>query len=318
MSPKSKKSSLAAPTVTHAFPVKTDATTPDLYDIAFTEKDANIILQSSDGIFYRMSSFTLRTTSGFFRGMMTLPQSDGISPPDSGAITLDENSAILGRLLRMISGFEIPKWKSFDEVEALLAAAYKYDMPGPLAAARTTFMWPFSAEQPLRLYAVAARYGWEEEAKLASKHSLSLSIHDEEHVSVLERVPSAWLLRLFRLHRERREVLRRSIDDILINHIKDCRPQTDSNWAIPTSASEEHEAQLQTQLWLNLGKTILLEIDRCPAGGVLLNGEWKQWAEAKECLQGRGRCGRCGGDHEYSKQVDSVVQTALQSLPSTI
>jgi hypothetical protein len=31
----------------------------------------------------------------------------------------------------MISGFETPKWKSFEEIEDLLAAASKYEMPGP-------------------------------------------------------------------------------------------------------------------------------------------------------------------------------------------
>jgi hypothetical protein len=101
-------------------------------------------------------------------------------------ITLDENSEVLGRLLRMISGFEISKWKSFDEIEDLLAAAYKYDMPGPLATALNSFPWPFINDNPLRLYAITTRNGWEEEAKTASKLSLNLPIYDDSYVSVLE------------------------------------------------------------------------------------------------------------------------------------
>jgi hypothetical protein len=46
------------------------------YDPAFAENDANIVLQSSGGTIYQLPSFTLRTTSGFFCDMMTLPQHD--------------------------------------------------------------------------------------------------------------------------------------------------------------------------------------------------------------------------------------------------
>jgi hypothetical protein len=75
----------------------TDPTTFREYDAAFVEKDANIVLRSSDGICYRIPSFTLRTTSGFFRSMMTLPQPDGASTgQDDSPITLDENRGGLG------------------------------------------------------------------------------------------------------------------------------------------------------------------------------------------------------------------------------
>jgi hypothetical protein len=74
----------------YAFDITTDPITSRNYDTAFAEQDASIMLQSSDGIFYRMSSFTLRTTSGFFRGMMTLPPTDGTSSSSHhDSITLD-------------------------------------------------------------------------------------------------------------------------------------------------------------------------------------------------------------------------------------
>ncbi|KIM91278.1 hypothetical protein PILCRDRAFT_810530 [Piloderma croceum F 1598] len=310
MAPKNKNSSEATLNRTHAFPVMMDPATRRTYDVAFTEKDANIVLQSSDGIFFRMSSFTLRTTSGFFRAMMTLPPLGDISSAvhRDDEITLEEESVVVGRLLRMISGFETPKWKSFDEVEDLLAAAYKYEMPGPLAAARTAFMWPFAAEQPLRLYAVAARYGWEEEAKLASKHSLTFSIHDKKHDSVLERVPSAWLLRLFRLHRERREAFEQKIikNNIAFNII--CENGFDLPKALPKADMEP---------WLNLARLMLWEIDRCPAGGVLFNGGWMEWPEAGKCLQ-KTEYSCCRRKHNFGQEVDIMVRTTLQALPSTI
>jgi hypothetical protein len=303
--PASKKPSLATLNVIHAFPVMVDPVTRRTYDIAFTEKDANIVLQSSDDIFYRMSSFTLRTTSGFFRGMMTLPPPDDAR--EDNEITMDEGSVVLGRLFRMISGLETPKWKSFDEVEDILAVAEKFDMPGPLTTIRATLTSPFFLEQPLRLYAIAARYGWEDEAKLASKHSLSLSIHDEEHASVLERISSVvWVLRLFRLHRKRRETFKRNIikNDVPFNI--GC-PDT----AVKILTKEDMEP------WLNLARLMVWEIDRCPAGGVLLNGGWMQWPEADKCLQ-KTEYGCCRRKHNFGQKVDFLVRTTLLALPSTI
>lgn len=174
---------------------------PRSYDPAFIEEDANVILASSDGRYYRVPSYTLRTTSGFFRGMMTLPQGD--NQQDEDIIVLDEKSQILGTLLRMIAGLEFPMPKSFDDLEDLLTAADKYDMPGPRVIIRTVITTPLFLEQPLRLYAIVARYGWEEEAKYASKHTLTLSIYKDEHATVLERIPASFLMRLLRLHRQR-------------------------------------------------------------------------------------------------------------------
>jgi len=239
--------------------------------------------------------------------MMTLPQPSGKSLDHDDPITLGEKSEVLGTLLRMISGFEIPEWKSFDEVEDLLAAAYKYDMRGPLATARTMCIGPFFVESPLRLYAIAACYGWEKEAKLASKLSLGISIHDEDHASILERVPSAWLLRLFRLHRARRESFKKLIlkdnVDFGITQCKGCNRHLATNW----------------DPWLQLARLMLLEMDRCPAGGALLGGEWKQWSEAKKYLQ-TARCGSSYSDcsRDYADEIDSAVKVAIQSLPSTV
>src|ERR1700685_744291 len=80
------------------------------------------VLVTSDGICYRIHSFILRCTSGFFRAMLTLPQVS--DRPDS--VTLDETSKVVGILLRMISGLEVPMWESYDDIEAVLEAAHKY------------------------------------------------------------------------------------------------------------------------------------------------------------------------------------------------
>ena len=73
------------------------------YDPMFDSLDDDfVLLVASDGICYRIHSFILRCTSGFFRAMLTLPQVS--DRPDS--VTLDEASKVVGILLRMICGLE--------------------------------------------------------------------------------------------------------------------------------------------------------------------------------------------------------------------
>src|ERR1700683_2456043 len=73
------------------------------YDPMFDSLDDDfVLLVASDGICYRIPSFVLRCTSGFFRAMLTLPQVS--DRPDS--VTLDETSKVVGILLRMICGLE--------------------------------------------------------------------------------------------------------------------------------------------------------------------------------------------------------------------
>ncbi|KZP02332.1 hypothetical protein FIBSPDRAFT_852303, partial [Athelia psychrophila] len=55
------------------------------YHPSFSEEDATIVLTSSDGINYRIHPFTLRTTSGFFRDMISLPQKQGDAPDTKAA-----------------------------------------------------------------------------------------------------------------------------------------------------------------------------------------------------------------------------------------
>jgi hypothetical protein len=280
----------------------TDAATSILYDPAFTEEDANIVLQSSDGINYRLHSFTLRTTSGFFRAMMTLPSGSSLDQKDD-IIVMDETSMVLGTLLRMIGGLEFPKWESFDELESLWAAAEKYDMPGPLAVIRTVITTPPILDEPLRLYALATRYGWEDVAKLASKYTLGLSILDDKFAPVLERVPTSYILRLFRLRQRRRDNFRELIER--------------NTFGIESSCGGcGHEVRYEA--FSNLIKSMVLSMDHRPDGKELLDGEWKVWPATKElvCTHGPRYCQWAVS--RYENTIAARITSAINSLPRTI
>ncbi|KAK0185330.1 hypothetical protein F5146DRAFT_1125283 [Armillaria mellea] len=89
--------------------------------------------------------------------------------PNSNPIPIHEHDVVLEQLLRIISDLAILPWRTFDDLEA-------------------------------------TRFGWEEEAELASKHTLSLSLHEEQHQEALRRISTRLLVKLFKFHRKRRDI----------------------------------------------------------------------------------------------------------------
>jgi len=236
---------------------------------------------------------------------MTLPQHSQTAglgqSQDDGVIVLGETSKVLGTLLRMIGGLEFPKLKSFDELEGIWLAAEKYDMPGPLAIIRTTITTAAFLEQPLRLYALAARCGWQDEAKVASKHTLGLSIYDQEHSTILERVPSEYVLRLLRLHRKRRDDFRELIEK--------------NNFGISSCICG---SPLRKGALANIEKLLIMSMDLRPDGRDLLDGKWKAWTVMSEpsCNQGWRHCSATVANHQ--DRIAACIANSLNSLPCTI
>jgi hypothetical protein len=191
---------------------ETDIHNPALFHPDFASTDGDVILGAKSGdVLFRTHSFVLKTTSGWFRTMFSLPQKCEPVTPD--VIYMDEDAHTLESLLRMACGLPILPLTSYDAVDALLYAAEKYDMPGPMSIIRILVMTPPLLNNPLRLYAVACRFGWETEAKYASTETLTLDLHAEPHHAALKNLSSSALLELFQLHRDRREGLRTRLDD---------------------------------------------------------------------------------------------------------
>ena len=174
----------------------------------FASPEGDIVLGSKDGVLFRVHSYTLKTTSGWFRAMYTLPQRPSDARPELKAedatpdvIYVDEDSQTLEGLLRMVCGLSIPKLDSYDFIEPILHAAEKYDMPGPMSIIRALLSTPSLMSDPLRLYAVTCRYGWQDEAMMASRATLTLNLHSPENRNTLQKLGTEAPLSLFSLHR---------------------------------------------------------------------------------------------------------------------
>lgn len=188
---------------------------------SFDAPDADVILCSSDHVFFRIHSPILHFTSSWFQTLFSLPQcppsykqSDSPAPsPTPEVIHMVEDAHIIEGVLSMAGGRVLPKIETFEYLEDLLHTAEKYDMPGVLSILRLAIMTPqFLDAHPVRVYAIACQWGWTEEAKLASTKTLGIDLLGHDAIKDLGIVESPHLTALMLLHRHRRDTLRAGLD----------------------------------------------------------------------------------------------------------
>ncbi|OCH86908.1 hypothetical protein OBBRIDRAFT_796727 [Obba rivulosa] len=180
---------------------------------SFTSADADIVLSSHDSVHFRIHSQLLRHISGWFRTLLSLPNNaPRIGAPD--ILQLDETANVLGALLCIASGMKIPSLRPVDFCEQILLAAEKYEMPGPISVLRIALTSSLLDAPPLRVYAIAGRRDWIVEAKAASARTLSLDLFDPALRSELCRIDAPYLMKLLQLHHDRKEALRKSLEDV--------------------------------------------------------------------------------------------------------
>ncbi|KAJ7862878.1 hypothetical protein B0H14DRAFT_2739542 [Mycena olivaceomarginata] len=265
------------------------ATVPDNYHPAFSDPTADVVLQSLAGTMYRVHSFTLRNTSGFFRTMLSLPQPNDTKVPYE-----------IPRVLRMMCGLELPRWTSFDEVEAVLELIEKWDTPGPLSVVRTAITAPLFADDPLRVYVLTTHFGWAEESAAVLPHTLKLQLLSGSHDDVLCRLSSRGLLSLISFH------------DRCKTRFRDALDGTDL-----FAAGNEEPRQCgcgkrrDNFPWRALKAKLLSEFDRRPLGDHILV-DMAGWPESALCWGAKCACGS-----SYYDQV-STVGNIKESIKNAI
>ncbi|KZP08450.1 hypothetical protein FIBSPDRAFT_1052417 [Athelia psychrophila] len=270
----------------------------------FSSPDGDVILGAKGGsLLFRTHSFTLKTASGWFRTMFSLPQKS--TPMTSDILYMDEDSAILEGILRMSCGLPVVLPTTYDMVDALLYAAEKYDMPGPMSIIRMSVMTPTLLDQPLRLYAVACRYGWEEEAKFASAETLTTNLYSEEYRPALQSLSTTALLDLFALHRDRREILRKRLDE---------PPFVGGGNAVCVACGWS----ICYQTWRELKYKIILEMDVRPLGDTVLTSGLTDWQEAKRCWTAKCPNADCDRVLYDKNETLRVIKECVDGLKRTI
>lgn len=238
---------------------------PRRYHPQFNSLNADIILVSSENTSYRVPSFTLRNTCNLFYGT---------SSSHDQVIEVDEKDTVLAKVLCLLCGLPSDHWESIDQVEDALEFAQRWDALGPMSVIRSSITAPLFLADPLRLYAIATRFGWDEEAQLASTHTLSLNLYDKEHRPKLERLTSQNLMTLLRLHRLRRNEFIRLLDN---------DPAFDGGNTVGAPCGPSCAEEVSHHLWRELKVRMFMEMDRRPRGDTLVGLEMEEWPEAIAC-----------------------------------
>ncbi|KAI0669969.1 hypothetical protein C8Q78DRAFT_157435 [Trametes maxima] len=175
--------------------------------------DMDIVLQSIDGVTFRVRSELLYRASPWFRTMLTLPQTTPkTEPTEPDPIHMNESSSVLADLLHIIDGTELPPLDDADRIESLLAAADKYEVTMALSVARLALSSRYLNISPIRLFGIACGMSWEKEAQDAVARTLTTSLLSPEAQTELAALASAHRDKLLSLHRQRREELLAGLD----------------------------------------------------------------------------------------------------------
>ncbi|KAJ8462412.1 hypothetical protein ONZ45_g9201 [Pleurotus djamor] len=284
-----------------------DSPRPCTYHPAFSSPEANLVLRSTEGTLYRVPSFVLLNTTEFFKSVLTLHVTSSSSDV-LGTIHINEPDAVLERILRMLCGLSVPLWQSFEQVEGVSKLAEEWNAPGPLAAIRAAITTPLFLSNPLRLFAIATHFGWEEEAKLASKHTLALSLYDEQNQELLQRIPAKDLLALLNLHRRRRDDIKRMLDSDPLFDIGNSDPRF----------CRECGERLYNHTWRELKIRMFMEMDKKPLGDMVGSLEMEEWPEAQACWSAKCSKDTCGKLNYDRLTMLQAIQSCMARLPDSL
>ena len=184
---------------------------------SFVDEDADLILRSTDSKEFRAHRCILSIASPIFRDMFAFPQPLDLAH-ELPRVDLPETATTLDILLRYIYPIPSPKIEDFVTLCNVLASAEKYGAEGVISRLRTILISPhFLDLDPLRVYAIACRWSFLEEAKLVSTHTVYVDLvkqgdgctEDMKYMSGLD------YHRLLVLQQTRKDMIQKAVTDQL-------------------------------------------------------------------------------------------------------
>jgi BTB/POZ domain len=166
-------------------------------------RDPDVVIVASDGVQLRVSKSLLSQASPVFSDMFSVPQPDSSLAPND-PINLSEPSQTIKLMLSLAnSPPTLLLIDSLSEIANLLQAADKYDIKTIQEHAIYSLRQPkFLENEPLRVYAIASRYGAHDTAVLAAQNTLRYPLMHAAYFSELEMVDGGTIYRVFRFHKQ--------------------------------------------------------------------------------------------------------------------
>ena len=235
--------------------------------------------------------------------MFSLPQ------PKSTTTTTDElipildvaeSSAIFDPLLRFLYPVPDPAVATLDALVPLLCAAVKYEMAAVMHRLRVLLVSPaFLESAPLRVFAIASRFDMEEEAKLASKHTLRQRVLDAPLCDDLRHISAYSYHQLLQLHQRRGEA---ALQALCVSKDLRCLQCNGTNW----------NAVAPPKWWAEFVTRAQEELRIRPTTDVIFSPKFLM-----QCAHASG-CSRCSGSILESFIFLDALKAKIDALPSTI
>jgi len=183
----------------------------------FDSPDADVILLTTEvdcSTEFHVHKCILAAASPFFHDMFSLPQGDD-DKHNVPIIPVSESSKALDTVLRFVYPVSPPIIDNLDDLSAALSVAIKYDLASVILTLRKFLISPrFLQTSPVRVYAIACHYEFEEEARVASRSTLNVNLLDAKPVAELRYMTGYDYHRLLQLHRWRTDGLLQLLPEI--------------------------------------------------------------------------------------------------------
>ena len=189
-------------------------------------------------------------------------------------------------------------------------------MPGVLHTLRIHFRSKIDSFPPLPAFALASHYEWQEEQRILSSLTLGSNLFSEDSLEQLKSVSSHALVKLFDLHRRRRDIL---IESLQLKNPSGGTFTINDGVMFEQSNCRQPRLHLDTPRWDLFQYHLSREMEKKPDGSSIRErGFWKRpefdrlWSAA---------CSRCTG---YETSLvnklglkDEIIRI-IDALPKTI
>lgn len=164
------------------------------------DREADFIIRTPQTTRYHVSAGILSFASPFFRDLPRIAP----TPAEPFILDVPEQDATLEIILRLTYPIPDPVLHDLDDLCEAYIAAQKYQLDAATAALRKMLLLPrFVEEEPLRVYALACRFGFKEEADVASNFACKSSPQAWPVCDEFEHITGAQYHELMLYHRRR-------------------------------------------------------------------------------------------------------------------
>ncbi|KAI0791432.1 hypothetical protein C8Q75DRAFT_77326 [Abortiporus biennis] len=203
----------------------------------FNYPNADVIIRSSapNKVDFRVHKFILSLSSSFFETMFTLPDASQKAPKTNlPVVDVSEPADTIDPLLRIIyPSIPDPTFDTLDKLRLVLQAAHKFEMHSSLGSLRHFLLTPvFLEKEPLRVYALAASYDFEDEAKVASRHTLRFRLADYQYSEEMKSMSGYYYHRLVVIRATRENQAKKLIQACYLRCASGCDGGFFNDWKL--------------------------------------------------------------------------------------